>query len=130
MAGHFSELAANRVEIGQIFGVCILGARRFCLPVGHDRALVNPLGQLTQPLREAADRLAKSRWIDGADIDQALDSAAAEFFRGHRPDSPQGVHRQFLKKRLDALGADDRKTVRFLPARGNLGEKLVRRHTR
>ena len=65
--------------------------------------------------------------IDLADIDELLDADRAQFLRGDRADAPERFHRQLLQEPLDALGRDHGQAVGLLPARGDLGEELVRR---
>ena len=57
--GHLGDLGADRVEVGQVLGIGVLGARRLRLAVRHDRPVVDAVGQLPQPVGQAADRLAQ-----------------------------------------------------------------------
>src|SRR2546427_12604465 len=50
--------------------------------------------------------------------------------RGHRADAPQRLDRELLQELLDSLRGNHGKAVGLLPAGGDLGEKLVRRHAR
>src|SRR3989475_12578320 len=50
--------------------------------------------------------------------------------RGHRADAPQRLDRELLQELLDSLRGNHGEAVGLLPAGGDLGEELVRRHAR
>jgi hypothetical protein len=79
-----------------------------------------------QPLREAAHGQRQQCPIGRAYIHQSHHTDRMQFFRRYRPDAPQGLYRQLLQERLDALGRDHRQAVGFLPAGSDFGQKLVR----
>ncbi len=87
-------------------------------------------GELLQPFGHAADRGAEQGGIGRAHVDELVDAALAEARGRDGPDAPQRVNRQFLQEVLHAFGGNHRQAVRLAPGRGDLREKLVRRHAR
>ena len=96
-----------------------------------DGAIVDAARELLQPFRGAADdcragpRSGRVRTSTSFSIPCARSRS-----RGDRADAPQRVDWQPLEKAFDALGRDHRQAIRLVPARRDLGQKLVRRHAR
>ena len=128
MSCQLRNLVANDVEAGQVLGICRFRPGGLDFAVGDNRAFVDAVRQLLQPVGEAANRVAKELGIGATYIDETLDTALAQLFCRDRADAPEGINRQPLQERLDALRADHRQPVRLLPARSDLREKLVRRN--
>ena len=126
---HFRDLLTNRREVGQIFGIRIFRAGRFHFPVGLDGPIVDAVGQLNQPVGEAADRISQLLRLNRTNVHHALDPAGAQLARGDPAHAPQGVDLKLLQKRFDAIGMNHGEAVRLLPARRDLRQKFVRRHT-
>ena len=78
----------------------------FASRFGSTGAVVDAVGELAQPVGEAADGSRSSSQVGGAHVDEPLDAARAQLLRGDRADAPQRVDRQLLQELLDALGRD------------------------
>ena len=118
VARHLVDLLADLVDVGQVLRVGVLAARRLGLAVRLDRAIVDAVGELAQPLGARLPTASRSTCsIGGAHVHQPLDAALAQPRRGHRPDAPQRVDRQLLQKPLDPLRRDHRQAVGLLPRR-------------
>ena len=112
VARHLVDLPSDLVEIGEVLGERVLGARRLRRLVRFDRTIVDAVGQLAQPVGVASDRLAQHRRIGRAHVDEPFDAALAQPLRGDRPDAPQRIDRQL------AAG-----TARRAPARSRSGRR-------
>jgi hypothetical protein len=109
---HLGDLGADGLDVGQVFGVGVLRARRLRLAIRLDRPIVDAVGELAQPVGEAADGLAQQLRIGGADVDQR--SIPARAASSPSPaDAPQRVDRQLLQERLDRVRADHGQAVGF-----------------
>ena len=124
----FRNLLTNRREVGQIFGISIFRAGRFYFPVGFDGPIVDAVGELNQPVGEAADRISQLFRFDRTNVHYPLDPAGAQLAGGDGSHAPQRIDRKLLQKWFDAIGMNHREAIRLLPARRDLREKFVRRH--
>ena len=119
---------ADRVEVGQVLGIRVLGARRL-----RRRGSARPADRRCRARAAAASRRGCRRSPAASPASTARTSTSRSMPRARSlravtgPDAPERVDRQLLQERLDALRADDRQAVRLLPARGDLREELVRR---
>src|SRR5205823_2389106 len=97
IARHLVDLVADLIDVGQIFRVRDLAARRFRFAVRLDAPIVDARGELTQPVGQTADRVPQDPFVNRPDVDQPLDPVLPQPCRGYLPYSPQRVYRQLLQ---------------------------------
>ncbi len=124
--GHPRNLVAHLSAVAEVFRERVFGTRGLRVAMRFDATLVDPVGELRQPLAQAPHEALQALRLDGPHVHEPMDASVLQFFRGLGPDAPQCLHGQLREEVLDALRRNDREPVRLLPARGDLGEELVR----
>ncbi|MCY1428640.1 hypothetical protein D9M71_445310 [compost metagenome] len=92
--------------------------------------VVDPTGQAPESLAKAAELTHQRQLVPLAQLQAIADTQLAELVGGDFADPVQFAHRQTTDKVLDLVRCDDKQAVGLFPVTGNLGQKLVRRHTR
>ncbi|MNF96728.1 hypothetical protein D3C84_795240 [compost metagenome] len=126
----FRQLVEAAAQIRQVNVVGVFDTDGLPTTVVMHLAIIDPTRQAPESLTKAAKLthqrqlvpLAQVRAIDDAELAQTLGSDFA--------DPMQLADRQAADKLIDQIRCDDKQTVRLLPVTGDLGEKLVRCHTR
>ena len=124
------EFGAHLAQVVEILRIGGLAGDRFPRPVRLYRPRVVAVRQARKPLRQAADGARERDAVGNAHLDESFDADGAQLACRDRSDAPERLDRKLLQETLDALGCDHRQAVGFAPARGDLGQELVRRHAR
>src|SRR5204862_1756868 len=92
VARHPGELLADALEIRQVLRVRALRRRRFGWAVRLHGTVILAEGEPLKPFHHAADGGAQDLGIGSPYVDEPVDAPRAQPLRGHRADTPEGVH--------------------------------------